>query len=51
MKKVLVRRKWFWWEVVAYSSYELGAAIEYVYPKKFFSKANAKKVASGIRFE
>jgi hypothetical protein len=50
MKKVLIKRKWFWWEVVVYSGYELGAPIEYVYPKKFFRKANAKLVAKGIRF-
>ena len=50
MKKVLVKRKWFWWEVVIYSGYGLDATIEYILPQKFFRKSTAKEVARVNRF-
>lgn len=50
MKKVLVKRKWFWWEVHVYSGYELGAPIDYVLPEKFLLKTSAKAAAKMIRF-
>jgi hypothetical protein len=50
VKKALVKREWLWWRVVVYSSYELGAPIEYMLPQKFFSKATAKEIAKAVRF-
>jgi len=50
VKKVIVKRRWFWWIVTVYSGYQLGAPIEYVYPKRFFRKSAAKMMAKNIRF-
>jgi len=50
VKKVLVKYQFPWWRVVVYSSYELGAAIAYTRPEKFFSKVKAKALAKEIRF-